>query len=78
MQQDKPDLPNLIGTSFVKKLRDYIIKSVTETEMNEQTLVTQAYMEMSIKPDTTRKYINEMILMGVLEKDENEILKSTL
>jgi hypothetical protein len=67
-------LPKLVGTNFVKIFRQYILNEIEGNNIDEKSLVKKAFLEKNVKPDTTRKYISEMILLEIIKKDDNNNL----
>ena len=53
------DLPKLVGTNFVKRFREYLLSLITEDKLIEKDIVKKAFLEKNVKPDTTRKYLQE-------------------
>lgn len=73
--EETKSLPKLVGTNFVKIFRKYLISQVEENNLTENDLVRKAFLDKNVKPDTTRKYINEMIKLEIFEKNNEEKLK---
>ena len=65
-KQEQKDLPKLVGTNFVKRFREYLISLVIEDKYKENDIVRKAYLEKNVKPETTRKYLSEMVLLEIM------------
>ena len=58
---------NLIGTSFVKMFREYLISLSRDTKgISEDEIIKKAYLEKNVKPETTRRYIRELKEMDLI------------
>lgn len=73
-ENEVDSLPKLVGTNFVKLFREYILTLIKTEKLTENDVLKKAYLEKNVKPDTTRKYIGEMLLLEILVK-EKEFLK---
>ena len=70
---EQKELPKLVGTNFVKRFREYLISLVTEDKYKENDIVKKAYLEKNVKPETTRKYLSEMVLLEIIYVNGNEL-----
>lgn len=73
-KQEKTMLPNLSGTNFVKLFRGFLLTLIETTEIKEDMLVKKAYLEKNVKPETTRKYIKELLDMNIIVLDDKKFL----
>ena len=67
------ELPNLVGTNFVKRFREYLLSLITEDRLLEIDIVKKAFLEKNVKPDTTRKYLQEMLDMDIIKKNGHDL-----
>ena len=67
------DLPKLVGTNFVKRFREYLLSLITEDKLIEKDIVKKAFLEKNVKPDTTRKYLQEMIDMDIIKVNGSDL-----
>ena len=70
---EQKELPKLVGTNFVKRFREYLISLVIEDKYKENDIVKKAYLEKNVKPETTRKYLSEMVLLEIMKVNGNEL-----
>ena len=59
---------NLVGTSFVKMFRDYLISlTIEDKDITDKEIIKRALLERNIKPKTTRKYLKELRYLDIIK-----------
>ncbi len=67
------ELPKLVGTHFVKRFREYLLSLITEDKYLEKDIVRKAFLDKNIKPETTRKYLEEMIELDIIKVNGHDL-----
>lgn len=64
-------LPKLVGTHFVKMLREFLLDEIEKTgTITIKELIKTTYMEKNVKPETVKRYIQELIDLEIVEEND--------
>ena len=64
---EQPAQFNLVGTSFVKMYREYLISLTRDNKgISENEIIKRAYLEKNVKPETTKRYLRELKEMDLI------------
>lgn len=52
---------NLVGTSFVKMFREYLISLIKDNKnITDNEIIRRSFLEKNVKPETTKRYLREL------------------
>jgi hypothetical protein len=59
-------LPDLVGTRFVKSYTAFLVDAAKNGKSTKEDLVLIGFRDKGVKPRTTKRYIRELIELGIL------------
>jgi hypothetical protein len=63
---EKGYLPDLIGTRFVKSYTAFLVDAVRKGKCTREDLVLMGFKDKWVKSRTTKRYIRDLIELGIL------------
>jgi hypothetical protein len=63
---DKGNLPDLVGTRFVKSYTAFLVDAARNGKCTKEDLVLRGFRDKGVKPRTTKRYIRELIELSII------------
>jgi hypothetical protein len=59
-------LPDLVGTRFVKSYTAFLVDAARNKKCTKDDLLLIGFRDKGVKPRTTKRYIRDLIELGIL------------